>query len=82
MGVARLEVAMLEGLNLTGEQIEEILEEVVEQTARTEVLDWSYNHDLSRANPDLLAQLQRSGRQIFANPAPCRQNLRLRRDCV
>ena len=81
LGVARLEVAMLEGLNLTVEQIEEILEEAMEQTAKTEVLDLSYNHELSKANPDLLAQLQRSGKQVFANlsalpvePTPGQQN--------
>jgi len=65
--VTRLEVAMLEGLNLTVEQLEEILEEVVEEEAATEVLDISYNVELGRAHPDLVAQVRRAPMQVFTN---------------
>ena len=64
-GVIKLEIVRMEGLNLTVEQIEAILEEVVEKESMVEVLDLSYNIELERADGDLMEQAKRRLKDSF-----------------
>ena len=51
--VKKLEVVHLEGVNLTVEQLEEVMEEALDKNSNTEVLDLSYNGELDKVGKEL-----------------------------
>ena len=70
--VSKLEVVHLEGVNLTVEQLEEVMEGVLDQNSNTEVLDLSYNGELDKVNKEVKARLERSEVESYLhiNPPP------------
>ena len=70
--VKKLEVVHLEGVNLTLEQLEEVMEEVLDQHSNTEVLDLSYNGELDKVSKELKAKVGSSEVEAYLhiNPPP------------
>ena len=70
--VKKLEVVHLEGVNLTVEQLEEVMEEVLDQNSNTEVLDLSYNGELDKVGKELKAKVEESEVEAYLhiNPPP------------
>ena len=70
--VKKLEVVHLEGVNLTVEQLEEVMEEVLDQHSNTEVLDLSYNGELDKVGKELKSKVERSEVEAYLhiNPPP------------
>ena len=70
--VSKLEVVHLEGVNLTVEQLEEVMEGVLDQNSNTEVLDLSYNGELDKVNKEVKVRLERSEVESYLhiNPPP------------
>merc|ERR1712192_368935 len=68
----KLEVVHLEGVNLTLEQLEEVLEEVLGERSNTEVLDLSYNGELDKVSKELKAKVGSSEVEAYLhiNPPP------------
>ena len=70
--VKKLEVVHLEGVNLTVEQLEEVMEEVLDKNSNTEVLDLSYNGELDKVGKELKDKVERSEVEAYLhiNPPP------------
>ena len=70
--VKKLEVVHLEGVNLTVEQLEEIMEEALDKNSNTEVLDLSYNGELDKVGKELKEKVERSEVEAYLhiNPPP------------
>ena len=70
--VKKLEVVHLEGVNLTVEQLEEVMEEVLDKNSNTEVLDLSYNGELDKVGKELKEKVERSKVEAYLpfNPPP------------
>jgi len=70
--VKKLEVVHLEGVNLTVEQLEEVMEEVLDRNSNTEVLDLSYNGELEKVGKELKEKVLRSEVEAYLhiNPPP------------
>merc|ERR1712192_236559 len=68
----KLEGVHLEGVNLTLEQVEEVLEVVLDQHSNTEVLDLSYNGELDKVSKELKAKVGSSVVEAYLhiNPPP------------
>ena len=70
--VKKLEVVHLEGVNLTVEQLEEVMVEVLDQNSKTEVLDLSYNGELDKVGKELKEKVEKSKVEAYLhfNPPP------------